>query len=101
VQHVSSSSNFGLQRVRGCQQIPTGEGVYLHTTEEIVSAQPLRAQQRATEDGDRFCCEEGGRDAPWSLGLAQARRTAMQAWSRLVALLAMALLALPSLGMRL
>jgi hypothetical protein len=67
----------------------------------LVSNRPLRAQQMATEYGHRFCCEEGFRDAQWYLGFAQARITAMRAWSRLFALFAMALLVLTSLGMRL
>jgi hypothetical protein len=67
----------------------------------LVSAQPLRAQQMATEYGYRFCCEEGCRDTKWDLGFAQARVTAMHAWSRLFALFAIARLALTSLGMRL
>ena len=67
----------------------------------LVSNRPLRAQQMATEYGHRFCCEEGFRDAKWYLGFAQARITAIRAWSRLFALFAMALLVLTSLGMRL
>ena len=45
--------------------------------------------------------EEGFRDAKWYLGFAQARITAIRAWSRLFALFALALLVLTSLGMRL
>jgi hypothetical protein len=67
----------------------------------LVSNRPLSAQHMATEYGHRFCCEEGFRDAKWSLGFAQARITAIRAWSRLFALFAMALLVLTSLGMRL
>jgi hypothetical protein len=67
----------------------------------LVSSQPLRAQPMATAYGDRVCCEEGCRDTKWSLGFAQARVTAMHAWSRLFALFAIALLARTSLGMRL
>ena len=67
----------------------------------LVSNRPLRAQQMAREYGHRFCCEEGFRDAKWYLGFAQARITAIRAWSRLFALFAMALLVLTSLGMRL
>jgi hypothetical protein len=55
----------------------------------------------ATEYGYRFCCEEGFRDTKWSLDFAQARGTALHAWSRLFALFAIALLALTSLEMRL
>jgi hypothetical protein len=65
----------------------------------LVSNARLRAQQMATEYGHRFCCEEGFRDATWYLGFAEARITAIHAWSRLFALFAIALLALTSLGM--
>ena len=67
----------------------------------LVSNRPLRAQERAMEYGHRFCCEEGFRDATWYLGFAQARLTALQAWARLFALFAIALLVLTSVGMRL
>ena len=67
----------------------------------LVSNRPLRAQQLARADGHRLCCEEGFRDATWSLGFAQARITAMRAWARLFALCAIALLVLTSLGIRL
>src|SRR5499433_2038488 len=67
----------------------------------LVSNQPLRAQQMASEYGHRFCCEEGFRDAKWYLGFAKARITAIHAWSRLFALFAIALLVLTSVGTRL
>lgn len=55
----------------------------------------------ALEYGYRFCCEEGFRDAKWYLGFAQARIKSIQAWARLFALFAIALLVLTSVGMRL
>jgi hypothetical protein len=55
----------------------------------------------ATEYGFRLCCEEGFRDAKWYLGFAEARVKEIEAWSRLFALFAIALLALTTLGMAL
>ena len=44
---------------------------------------------------------KGFRDVKWELGFAQARITDIQAWSRLFALFALALLAVVSLAMKL
>jgi hypothetical protein len=55
----------------------------------------------AKEYGFRFCCEEGFRDAKWYLGFAEARVKEIEAWSRLFALFAIALLVLTTLGMAL
>jgi hypothetical protein len=46
-------------------------------------------------------CEAGFRDAQWWLGFAQARVKQITAWSRLCALLAIALLVVASLATRL
>jgi len=67
----------------------------------LVSNLSLRAKPMATEYGHRFGCEEGFRDAKWYLGFAQARVKEIEAWSRLFALFAIALLALTTLGMAL
>jgi hypothetical protein len=67
----------------------------------LVSNQPLRAQRAAREYGHRFCCEEGFRDAKWYLGFTEARVKKIEAWSRLFALFAIALLVLTTLGMKL
>lgn len=67
----------------------------------LVSNLNLRAKPMAQEYGHRFCCEEGFRDAQWYLGLAQARVAKIDAWSRLFALFAIALLVLTVLGTRL
>jgi hypothetical protein len=45
--------------------------------------------------------EEGFRDAKWYLGFAESRVKEIEAWSRLFALFAIALLALTTLGMSL
>jgi hypothetical protein len=60
-----------------------------------------RAQATAAEYARRFGCEEGFRDAKWELGFAQARITQIQAWSRLFALFALALLVVVSLAVTL
>jgi len=48
-----------------------------------------------------FRCEEGFRDAKWYLGTASARVKEIEAWSRLFALFAIALLTLTTLGVEL
>jgi hypothetical protein len=55
-----------------------------------------RAQATAAEYARRFGCEEGFREAKGELGFAQARITQIQAWSRLFALFALALLVVVS-----
>ena len=67
----------------------------------LVSNLNWRAEPMAKEYGFRFGCEEGFRDAKWYLGFAQARVTEIEAWSRLFALFAIALLVLTTLGMKL
>jgi hypothetical protein len=67
----------------------------------LVSNLRLRAEPMAKEYGFRFCCEEGFRDAKWYLGFAEARVAEIDAWSRLFALFAIALLVLTTLGMAL
>jgi len=65
----------------------------------LVSNLRLRAEPMAKEYGFRFCCEEGFRDAKWYLGFADARVKEIEAWSRLFAMFAIALLVLTTLGM--
>jgi hypothetical protein len=60
-----------------------------------------RAQATTAEYARRFGCEEGFRDAKWELGFARARITQTQAWSRLFALFALALLVVVSLAVTL
>jgi hypothetical protein len=67
----------------------------------LVSNLNLRAKRMAQEYGHRFCCEEGFRDAKWYLGFAQSRVAEIDAWSRLFALFAIALLVLTVLGTKL
>jgi hypothetical protein len=55
-----------------------------------------RAQATAAEYARRFGCEEGFREAKGELGFAQARITQIQAWSRLFAWFALALLVVVS-----
>jgi DDE family transposase len=67
----------------------------------LISNRGRRAQATAAEYARRFGCEQGFRDAKWELGFAQARIQDIQAWSRLFALFALALLVVVSLGTRL
>ena len=107
---LGNSRRRNLGRVAYCESSPRRVWLTMSRARDkkghwglwsLVSNRPLRAQQMATEYGHRFCCEEGFRDAKWYLGFAQARITAIRAWSRLFALFALALLVLTSLGMRL
>ena len=67
----------------------------------LVSNLSLRAKHSAKEYGHRFGCEEGFRDAKWYLGFTAARIEKIDAWSRMFALFAIALLVLTTLGMKL
>lgn len=60
-----------------------------------------RAKQAAAEYARRFGCEQGFRDVKWELGFAEARIADVQAWSRMFALFAIALLVVVVLGMQL
>lgn len=67
----------------------------------LISNRCRRAKVTAQEYARRFGCEEGFRDAKWELGFAQARIAQTQAWARLFALFALALLVVVSLGITL
>jgi DDE family transposase len=64
----------------------------------LVSNRPLSALTMAHEYARRFSCEEGFRDAKRELGFAAARITEIQAWARMFALVAAAVLILTQLG---
>src|ERR671936_450559 len=64
----------------------------------LVTNRPYTAEQAVAEYAHRPGCEAGFRDAKWWLGFAQARVKAISAWSRLFALVAMALLVVASLA---
>jgi hypothetical protein len=64
----------------------------------LVSNRPLSALTMAQEYARRFGCEEGFRDAKRTLGFAAARIADVQAWARMFALVAAALLILTQLG---
>ena len=68
---------------------------------DLSAHRPRRVQATAVEDARRFGCEQGGRDAKWGLGFAQARIKALPAWSRLFALVALALRAVGSVAVNL
>ena len=67
----------------------------------VVANRPYTAEQAATEYAYRPGCEAGFRDAKWWLGFAQARIKQITAWSRLFALVAIALLVVVTLASRL
>lgn len=67
----------------------------------LIANRSRRAQATAAEYARRFGCEQGFRDTKWELGFAQARSQNIQAWSRLFALFALALLVVVSLGVTL
>ena len=67
----------------------------------LVANRPYTAEQAVAEYAHRPGCEAGFRDAKWWLGFAQARVKQIRAWSRLFALVAMALLVDASLATRL
>jgi hypothetical protein len=67
----------------------------------LVANRPYTAEQAATEYAHRPGCEAGFRDAKWWLGFAQARIKQIKAWSRLFALVAIALLVVVTLASRL
>jgi Transposase DDE domain len=64
----------------------------------LVSNRPLSALPMAREYARRFGCEEGFRDAKRDLGFAAARIAHIEAWARMFALVAAALLILTQLG---
>ena len=64
----------------------------------LASNRPLSAFTMAHEYARRFSCEEGFRDAKRLLGFAAARIADVQAWARMFALVAAALLILTQLG---
>jgi hypothetical protein len=64
----------------------------------LVSNRPLSALTMAQEYARRFGCEEGFRDAKRTLGFAAARIAQIDAWARMFALVAAALLVLAQWG---
>jgi hypothetical protein len=67
----------------------------------LVANRPYAAEQAVAEYARRPGCEAGLRDAKWWLGFAQARIKQIKAWSRLFALVAIALLVVVTLASRL
>jgi Transposase DDE domain len=67
----------------------------------LVANRPYAAAQAVAEYARRPGCEAGFRDAKWWLGFAQARIKHIKAWSRLFALVAIALLVVVTLASRL
>jgi hypothetical protein len=67
----------------------------------LVANRSYTAEQAVAEYAHRPGCEAGFRDAKWWLGFAQARIKQITAWSRLFALVAIALLVVVTLASRL
>jgi Transposase DDE domain len=67
----------------------------------LVVKRPYTAAQAVAAYAHRPGCEAGFRDAKWWLGFAQARIKQITAWSRLFALVAIALLVVVTLASRL
>jgi hypothetical protein len=67
----------------------------------LIANRPYTAAPAVAEYARRPGCEAGLRDAKWWLGFAQARIKQITAWSRLFALVAIALLVVVSLARRL
>lgn len=99
-----------LGRLAYCESAPQRLWVTLSRAREakgqwetwyLISNRARRAQATAAEYARRFGCEQGFRDSKWELGFAQARIKQSQAWSRLFALFALALLVVVSLAVKL
>jgi hypothetical protein len=110
VPFVGTARQRTLGRVAYCQSLPHQLWVTLSRIRNLkrewevwylIANRPQRARATAAEYARRFGCEQGFRDAKWELGFAQARIQDIQAWSRLFALFALALLVVVSLGVKL
>jgi hypothetical protein len=64
----------------------------------LLSNRPLSAVGMSREYARRFTCEEGFRDGKRLLGFAEARIACIEAWARMFALVALALLMLTRMG---
>jgi hypothetical protein len=107
---VGSARQRTLGRLSYCASAPHQLGVPLSRARDTTGPwerwdlrahRPRRAHATAAEDARRFGCEPGGRAAKWGLGFAQARIQALPAWSRLFALVALALRAVGSVAVNL
>jgi len=67
----------------------------------LISNRPLSAHGAVREYALRFTCEEGFRDCKRLLGFHEARIISIKAWSRMFALVAIALLILHGIGRQL
>jgi Transposase DDE domain len=110
LQFQGNARRRSLGRIEYCQDSPRWLWVTMSRARDkkgkwgiwyLASNLPLRAERAAKEYGFRFGCEEAFRDVKWDLGFAEARVKKIDAWSRLFALFAIALMVLTTLGMRL
>lgn len=106
---VSKARQSNLGRIAYCASLPHRLWVTLSRVRNLtgewelwylISNRGRRAQATAVEYARRFGCEQGFRDAKGELGFAQARIQDIQAWARLFALFALALLVVVSLGVK-
>jgi Transposase DDE domain len=107
---VGNARQRNLGRLAYCESAPHRLWVTLSRARDakgqwelwyLISNRSRRAQATAAEYARRFGCEQGFRDTKWELGFAQARIQNIQAWSRLFALFALALLVVVSLAVQL
>jgi Transposase DDE domain len=107
---VGNTRRRTLGRLLYCAHIPQSLWVTMSRKRDaqgkwgiwyLVANRPYTAEHAVAEYAHRPGCEAGFRDAKWWLGFAQARIKQITAWSRLFALVAIALLVVVSLATRL
>ena len=107
---LGNARQRNLGHLAYCQSAPHRLGVPLSRararnrqwgTWYLIANRCRRAHATAAEYARRFGCEQGFREAKGELGFAQARIRQIQAWSRLFALFAVALLVVVSLAVTL
>jgi hypothetical protein len=110
VPFVGNARQRNLGRVAYGESLPHRLGVTLSRVRNatgqweiwyVIANRSRRAQATATEYARRFGCAPGFRAAQGELGFAPARIPHIHAWSRLLALFALALVVVVSLGVKL
>jgi hypothetical protein len=110
VRFADNARRRSLGRLLHCERVPYPLWVSMSRARDaqgkwglwyLVANRPSPAGKAMTEYARRPGCEAGFRDAKWRLGFAEARIKQSTAWSRLFALVALALLVVVSLGTRL
>ena len=107
---VGNTRQRNLGRLAYCQSAPHQLWVTMSRARDaqdqwerwdLSAHRPRRAHATAAEYAHRFGCEQGCRDPKGELGFAQARMKDLHAWSRLFALVALALLVVVSVAVTL